>query len=381
MRVAYLPSNPDKYNGLQSISALDRRRLAALMPYWAESGIEMIPWTPSVSCDIVYIVSLPLALCFAERIFSPKRKYAVVGGIIEDPFYGYYADWPTNDINILRQNASARFSGIRGMARQIKRGVSRMGFSLDQTINLFRAIQQCDGIVTTSEGQATMVRQLNLKTISITDPIPETDIGGHRCNYKQSEPLSIAWEGTAWGLHLVELIRPALESVYRNCRFKVEFVFIGPQKRPDDLHGLRNNEEILKKYYNMPTRWVDWKLETIGRTLSDASIGIAPMPVNNPFYRNKAFSKPLSYMACGLPVVASPIPSYKEIIQEGVNGFLAESESEWINALLCLLESSEKREEIGQAGLKVTDLHSCRIAAVEFSKFFQNSYQLFKCKQ
>jgi glycosyltransferase involved in cell wall biosynthesis len=189
-----------------------------------------------------------------------------------------------------------------------------LGLGFDQTIDLLKAIKRCDGVVVTSEGQAATVRQHNLNVLSVADPMPESDFRGLKCSYSQDEPFSIVWEGTAWGLQLVELVRPALEAVYKQGQFKIEFVFVGPRKRPTPLNGSYDNEEILKHNYNLPTRWEDWRLESIGQVLSKATIGIAPMPMKNPFYMNKAFSKPLSYMACGLPVVASNLPSYREII-------------------------------------------------------------------
>jgi len=52
-------------------------------------------------------------------------------------------------------------------------------------------------------------------------------------------------------------------------------------------------------------------------------------------------------MSLGIPVVASPIPSYELIVINGVNGFLARNKSEW-KRFIESLYSPSKREEMGK---------------------------------
>ena len=40
----------------------------------------------------------------------------------------------------------------------------------------------------------------------------------------------------------------------------------------------------------------------------------------------------------GVPVIASRIDSYEEAIEDGVNGFLATSEDEWVSKLITLIK-------------------------------------------
>ncbi|MBP6228963.1 MAG: hypothetical protein KA472_13605 [Pseudomonadales bacterium] len=51
-------------------------------------------------------------------------------------------------------------------------------------------------------------------------------------------------------------------------------------------------------------------------------------------------------MSIGLPVIASPIPSYLPVINQGVNGFLAQSPREW-RSLLDQLRDPDLRGAMG----------------------------------
>ncbi len=55
-------------------------------------------------------------------------------------------------------------------------------------------------------------------------------------------------------------------------------------------------------------------------------------------------------MACGLPVVASPVGVNGQIVEHGANGFLAQDMNEWEQALRCLLNDQDMRRHIGAKG-------------------------------
>ena len=52
----------------------------------------------------------------------------------------------------------------------------------------------------------------------------------------------------------------------------------------------------------------------------------------------------------GIPTVASPFAECNYIIQEGENGFLANSNEEWLDKVSRLFEDAELRQQIRAAG-------------------------------
>lgn len=92
-----------------------------------------------------------------------------------------------------------------------------------------------------------------------------------------------------------------------------------------------------------------WSEDTEVADISACEIGIMPLP-DTPWEQGKCGYKLIQYMACGLPVVASPVGANLEIVQPGKNGYLAASDAEWISALSELLQSKTLRHKMGASG-------------------------------
>ena len=99
-----------------------------------------------------------------------------------------------------------------------------------------------------------------------------------------------------------------------------------------------------------------WSEEREVSDIHDMGIGIMPLP-DTPWMRGKCGYKLIQYMACGLPVVASPVGVNAEIVEHGVNGFLASSEAEWVKALETLIADPDLRRRMGAAGRKKVEDH------------------------
>ena len=78
-------------------------------------------------------------------------------------------------------------------------------------------------------------------------------------------------------------------------------------------------------------------------------IGIMPL-TDTPWARGKCGYKLIQYMACGIPVIASPVGVNAELVEHGVNGFLASSDAEWAETLQTLLHDPDLRARMGEAG-------------------------------
>ncbi|HUF38973.1 MAG TPA: glycosyltransferase family 4 protein [Anaerolineales bacterium] len=92
-----------------------------------------------------------------------------------------------------------------------------------------------------------------------------------------------------------------------------------------------------------------WTEKTEAAELGRLDAGIMPLP-DEPFERGKCGYKLIQYMAAGLPVVASPVGVNAQIVEPGINGFLAETDDEWVAALETLRRDPALRRRLGSAG-------------------------------
>jgi glycosyltransferase involved in cell wall biosynthesis len=92
-----------------------------------------------------------------------------------------------------------------------------------------------------------------------------------------------------------------------------------------------------------------WTEDSEVARIQAMDIGVMPL-TDTPWARGKCGYKLIQYMACGIPVIASPVGVNAEIVEHGVNGFLVTTEIEWTEALQTLLQDPALRTRMGLEG-------------------------------
>jgi glycosyltransferase involved in cell wall biosynthesis len=144
--------------------------------------------------------------------------------------------------------------------------------------------------------------------------------------------VSIGWIGTPNTVGNLELVHEALAAV--SAKENVRLVVIGAELRGWD--GIRVES-------------VGWSEASEAALVGELDIGIMPL-AEGPWERGKCGYKLIQYMAAGIPVIASPVGANVKIVQDGVNGFLADSVGEWIRTFEALVGSAQLRAEMGRRG-------------------------------
>lgn len=146
---------------------------------------------------------------------------------------------------------------------------------------------------------------------------------------KNIEKLTIVWIGSPSTEKYLDLIIEPLKKV--SLKYNFELKLIGSNKKIEGIN-IKN---------------IKWSEESEVKEISESDIGI--MPLENTYWeKGKCGFKLIQYMACGLPVIASPSPANNEIIKHGENGFIANNINEWEKCLLQLLNNKSLRNNMGK---------------------------------
>lgn len=99
-------------------------------------------------------------------------------------------------------------------------------------------------------------------------------------------------------------------------------------------------------FESIPIVAVPWRAETERAELAAGDVGVSWIP-DDLWSRGKCGLKTLQYQAAGLPVVTNPVGVHAEMVAPGVNGFLATSQDEWVEAVRRLASDVALRARMG----------------------------------
>jgi glycosyltransferase involved in cell wall biosynthesis len=170
----------------------------------------------------------------------------------------------------------------------------------------------------------------------------------------------ICWSGTGSGLPFLYGIEKALSTV----------LAARPARR------LRVVCDAPPRFSTIPAERVEfvrWSEEVEVAALQDASVAIMPLD-DSAWARGKCSYKLLTYMACGLPVVASPVGMNAEVLARGEIGFGARNTGEWIDALESILRAPGRARAMGEAGrgIAVRD-YSLRVLGARLAEILRTA--------
>lgn len=166
----------------------------------------------------------------------------------------------------------------------------------------------------------------------------------------------VGWIGSPSTWVLVEPYIPLLRdlALRKNCIVRVIGAGAGVTRHPE-------------------LEFVEWIEAREVSEVQKMDIGIMPLP-DQPWTRGKCGYKLVQYMACGLPVVASPVEVNRELVRHGENGFLASSDREWGEALGRLVDDAALRNRMGAEGRRRVEAeYSLQVHAPRFADLLRSA--------
>ncbi len=151
--------------------------------------------------------------------------------------------------------------------------------------------------------------------------------------YGARDTVNIGWVGDHGSIHYMESYKDVWEELGRKYTNVVLTIICDTFIETKDIK----------------TRKVQWRSETEIENLMDLDIGVMPL-FDDLWSRGKCGFKIIQYMGVGVPAVCTPVGINRDVVEDGKNGFWAETKSEWIDKLSTLIEDRELRQRMGKAG-------------------------------
>jgi len=151
-------------------------------------------------------------------------------------------------------------------------------------------------------------------------------------------PLVIGWIGTPTTAAYLTSLGPSLARLASRHRFELR---VSGSGAPFEVPGVKTSNER-------------WSVEREVELFNTCDIGVYPLR-DDEWAKGKCGFKAIQFMACGVPVVAAAVGVNTEIVQDGVNGFLASTATKWEEKIARLLTEADLRSRLGAAGRRTIE--------------------------
>ena len=206
---------------------------------------------------------------------------------------------------------------------------------------------------------ADRARAVNRHVVVVPTSI-DLDLYGTPRKHADVDVLTVGWTGSVTSSEYLKLAERGLQLAAKRVAMKV--VLLGA---PLDY-----------KIPGVDTENVPWSPATETPTIRRFDIGIKPAPRED-WARGKCPMKDIQYMALGIPCVATRFGTALESIEDGVNGFLCDTDEDWVTSIAKLRDLKLRIEMGAKARRVVEDRYSSKVAAERFEEALHLAQKTF----
>jgi glycosyltransferase involved in cell wall biosynthesis len=244
---------------------------------------------------------------------------------------------------------ASRFSDVSWLGRELISGRfsfehlagRKRVFDVDDAIWLpyardFSAeiVEHCDGVIAGNRFLAEHYERLGAKVWLVPTSV-DTDIW-QPSDKERSAKWTIGWMGSSANLQFLSAIEePLADFLAQHSDSRMLIVCDRPP--------------AFKK---LSCEFVPWTMKNEVSLVNRMDVGLMPLD-DSELARGKCGFKMLSYMACALPVIATPVGVNAEILLRDEVGVAAQTVNQWFDALTRLHSDHELGVRMGQAGRKL----------------------------
>ena len=315
-----------------------RYRVEQYLPYFKKEGIECI-LRPFISPEF-YRILYKKRFYFRKILLfmqgTIKRSFDIFTAVKCDiifihleafPFGPPIFEWILSKMRkkIIYDLDDAIYMGITSSANRFLRRLK-----CPSKINTI--LKMSSFVITCNNYLADYAKKYNKNVIAIHTSV---DTEKFKPDSKEKgRDITIGWIGSHSTARYLEGVKEVFLKLGSKYKFNLKIIGAGNHNIKIDGVNVMN---------------IEWNLKDDIKQFQSLDIGVYPLPEDE-WIRGKAGFKTIQYMSVGVPCVVSDVGANRSIVKDGINGYLAKTESEWVEKLSILVNSQELRQRIGSAG-------------------------------
>jgi glycosyltransferase involved in cell wall biosynthesis len=256
-------------------------------------------------------------------------------GNLNSEFFVFYRNWSSTALKMmidLRKKGSYIFYSIDDYVFQ----EGCVYFSQDKT-QIKMMIENCDCVITTTD-ELKKKLPLNKNTIVRINSVDEETFNILGKNeHQENDVFNIGWLSGIDRHEMDDFVKRILIKLDETGE-KFKFSCFG-------LHDFRDfkNITVCQNGYVAPT---DWRRLYEFYADSNFDVIINPLKENDEFFKCKSGVKLVESSSMGVPLIVSKISPFNDLIKEGVTGFFASSEEDFVKNVLFIKNNKEETNKM-----------------------------------
>ena len=245
------------------------------------------------------------------------------------------------------------------LLKHVKRKGSVLIFDMDDAIylahqnNFSDYLNLFDKIIVSTPFLAERFKDIDTPILVIPSSVFLPNLAENR-KLLNDQCIHISWIGSPSTSKYLTKIHDALLELSKSC--EVQMHIMGATIQLDGVN----------------CAYHDWSIENERTLLSNTDVGIMPLD-NTEWETMKGGYKLLLYMSYAIPVIADAVGTNTLIIQHGINGYLAQETSQWLDYFNLLLSHKEEAIQTGTNGRKTVETtYSYDVNASRLIQFIKN---------
>jgi glycosyltransferase involved in cell wall biosynthesis len=318
--------------------ASSRLRSYQYFPFLEQEGIQV---TVKPLFDDAYLEKLysgkklvsEVLKAYCKRFFVLFTIFGYDKIVIEKEFFPYLPSWTERVVSFLGVNYIVDYDDAIFHNYDLHPN-KWVRFFLKHKIDY--VMRSAKTVIAGNDYLAERAQVAGAKKVVIIPTVIDIERYNKKEDFKQ-EITIIGWIGSPSTFKYVKSIFPVFEALAKKYPIEVHIV------------GAKENSSV-----SFPIKFIKWTEATEVQSIQNFDIGIMPLE-DSPWEKGKCAYKLIQYMGCGISVVASPVGMNTQVVKDGINGYLAKNEKQWISVLEDMLHDKTKCRTFGFAGRQLIE--------------------------